>query len=300
MSKVRNKSSRANKAKYVPKSKKAELMKVGGNLADIIGFKKATRAQSIKEIWRYVKRHHLQDPNDKRYFTPDKNLSKVLGTKKMQCFDITRYLMPHLRHYKKKQFESKVTRLGKKKRSKVEKPSKGKTGISRKRSKKSKSTAAKKNKMSAKKRGRAQVKPRKTKKIIGKKAKVGLLKSKKSITKESKKGKRVDKKHRIKSSKTVKSKSKKRKSTTRIMKAKRPKKAKKSNVSKFARWLENIRKSALYVADVAKKGKKAAEDFKQDKGMLKLMKVDADLTDIIGLKQATRAQCIHEIGRAHV
>ncbi len=33
-------------------------------LVDVIGITKVTRAQIVKRIWRYVKRHKLQDPKE--------------------------------------------------------------------------------------------------------------------------------------------------------------------------------------------------------------------------------------------
>merc|ERR1712110_1178475 len=57
-------------------------MKLSDDLADIVGTKEASRAQCIKELWAYLKRHNLQDPENKQFFTPDKKMAKVFGTEK--------------------------------------------------------------------------------------------------------------------------------------------------------------------------------------------------------------------------
>ena len=52
-------------------------MKLSAELADIVGKKEASRAECIKQLWAYIKKHNLQDPENKQYFTPDKKMAKV-------------------------------------------------------------------------------------------------------------------------------------------------------------------------------------------------------------------------------
>ena len=52
-------------------------MKLSPELADIVGKKEASRAECIKQLWAYLKKHNLQDPENKQYFTPDKKMAKV-------------------------------------------------------------------------------------------------------------------------------------------------------------------------------------------------------------------------------
>merc|ERR1712223_2081400 len=47
-------------------------MKLSEDLAAIVGKKEASRAECIKELWAYLKKNNLQDPDNKQYFTPDK------------------------------------------------------------------------------------------------------------------------------------------------------------------------------------------------------------------------------------
>ena len=53
-------------------------MKLSAELSDIVGKKEASRAECIKQLWAYIKKHNLQDPENKQYFTPDKKMAKVM------------------------------------------------------------------------------------------------------------------------------------------------------------------------------------------------------------------------------
>ena len=71
-------------------------MKLSPELSDIVGKKEASRAECIKELWAYLKKHNLQDPENKQYFTPDKKMAKVFGTEKLRAFSMAKYLSAHL------------------------------------------------------------------------------------------------------------------------------------------------------------------------------------------------------------
>ena len=71
-------------------------MKLSAELADIVGKKEASRAECIKQLWAYIKKHNLQDPENKQYFTPDKKMAKVFGEDKIKGFSMAKFLTPHL------------------------------------------------------------------------------------------------------------------------------------------------------------------------------------------------------------
>ena len=52
-------------------------MKLSADLADIVGKKEASRAECIKQLWAYIKKNNLQDPENKQFFNPDKKMAKV-------------------------------------------------------------------------------------------------------------------------------------------------------------------------------------------------------------------------------
>merc|ERR1711963_574715 len=55
-------------------------MKLSADLADIVGKKEASRAECIKQLWAYIKKNNLQDPENKQSFNPDKKMAKIFGT----------------------------------------------------------------------------------------------------------------------------------------------------------------------------------------------------------------------------
>merc|ERR1712010_57240 len=71
-------------------------LKLSAALADIVGKKEASRAECIKQLWAYLKKHNLQDPENKQYFTPDKKMAKVFGTEKIRGFGMAKFLSDQL------------------------------------------------------------------------------------------------------------------------------------------------------------------------------------------------------------
>merc|ERR1712156_310624 len=66
------------------------------DLSAIIGKKEACRSEIVKELWTYLKKNNLQDPEAKQWFTPDKKMAKVFGTEKMKGFAMTKFINTHL------------------------------------------------------------------------------------------------------------------------------------------------------------------------------------------------------------
>merc|ERR1712018_264956 len=71
-------------------------MKLSADLAAIVGQKEASRAECIKQLWAYMKKNSLQDPENKQYFTPDKKMAKIFGTEKIRGFGMAKFLTSHL------------------------------------------------------------------------------------------------------------------------------------------------------------------------------------------------------------
>merc|ERR1712110_63449 len=88
-----------NKMSAAPSGKGSGLtkpMKVSADLAEIIGMKEASRAQCIKMLWKYLKDHNLQDPENKQYFFPDKKMGKIFGQERIRAFGMAKFLGAHL------------------------------------------------------------------------------------------------------------------------------------------------------------------------------------------------------------
>ena len=71
-------------------------MKLSPELAEVVGKKEASRAECIKQLWAYLKKNNLQDPENKQFFTPDKKMAKVFGTERMRAFAMSKFLSAHL------------------------------------------------------------------------------------------------------------------------------------------------------------------------------------------------------------
>merc|ERR1711997_622947 len=71
-------------------------MKVSDDLAAVVGMKEASRAQCIKMLWKYLKDHNLQDPENKQYFFPDKKMGKIFGNERIRAFGMAKFLGAHL------------------------------------------------------------------------------------------------------------------------------------------------------------------------------------------------------------
>ena len=71
-------------------------MKLSADLPDIVGKKEASRAECVKQLWAYLKKHNLQDPENKQFFTPDKKMAKVFGSDRIRAFSMSKFLSAHL------------------------------------------------------------------------------------------------------------------------------------------------------------------------------------------------------------
>merc|ERR1712156_1193967 len=60
-------------------------MKLSAELADIVGKKEASRAECIKQLWAYIKKNNLQDPENKRFFNPDQKNGKGFRKRPHSC-----------------------------------------------------------------------------------------------------------------------------------------------------------------------------------------------------------------------
>ena len=78
-------------------SKFMKPMKLSNELEAVIGKGPSPRTEVTKKLWKYIKKHGLQDPKNKRNIVPDEKLAKVFGGKKaINMFDMTKKVNKHL------------------------------------------------------------------------------------------------------------------------------------------------------------------------------------------------------------
>lgn len=65
-------------------------------LIAIVGRGPMPRTEITKKLWDYIKKHKLQDANDKRNIKPDEKLAKVLGKATISMFSMNAKISKHL------------------------------------------------------------------------------------------------------------------------------------------------------------------------------------------------------------
>ena len=66
-------------------------------LAAIVGPEPLSRAELTQRVWAYIKRHDLQDPQDRRQIKADDSLKKVLGRDQVSMFEMTKLINQHVK-----------------------------------------------------------------------------------------------------------------------------------------------------------------------------------------------------------
>ncbi len=72
-------------------------MKPSAQLAEIVGDKPLPRTEITKKVWAHIKRHKLQNPQNKREIIADAKLQPVFGARKLNMFEMTKAVNKHLK-----------------------------------------------------------------------------------------------------------------------------------------------------------------------------------------------------------
>ena len=81
----------------MPNSAIMKPMNVSAELAAIVGKGPMPRSEVVKGLCVYIKKHNLQDPENKRNINADENLKKVFGGKAtVNMFEMTKLVSKHL------------------------------------------------------------------------------------------------------------------------------------------------------------------------------------------------------------
>lgn len=84
-------------AKKQSNSKFMAPHKLSSELEAVVGKGPMPRTEVTKQLWKYIKKHKLQDTNNKRNIIPDEKLAKVFGGKKtINMFDMTKKVSKHI------------------------------------------------------------------------------------------------------------------------------------------------------------------------------------------------------------
>ena len=85
------------KAKRKPNPSFMKPLQPSPALAAVVGAKGLPRTQVVKKLWEYIKKHNLQDSQNKRNINADEKLKAVFdGKKQVSMFDMTKHINKHL------------------------------------------------------------------------------------------------------------------------------------------------------------------------------------------------------------
>lgn len=72
-------------------------MKLSSELEDVVGKGPMPRSEVVKGLWVYIKKHGLQDSQNKRNINADAKLKKVFdGKGTVSMFEMTKLVSKHL------------------------------------------------------------------------------------------------------------------------------------------------------------------------------------------------------------
>jgi upstream activation factor subunit UAF30 len=66
-------------------------------LAQVVGDKPLPRTEAVSKIWTHIKKHNLQNPQNRREILADDKLEPVFGKKKVTMFEMNKLLAGHLK-----------------------------------------------------------------------------------------------------------------------------------------------------------------------------------------------------------
>lgn len=73
------------------------IVRPSPELAHVIGSKPLSRGDAMRKLWDYIKKHDLQDPENRRVVRADDNLRPIFdGADSLTMFEMTAYVAKHL------------------------------------------------------------------------------------------------------------------------------------------------------------------------------------------------------------
>jgi upstream activation factor subunit UAF30 len=67
------------------------------HLAKIVGSEPLPRTEVTKKVWAHIKKHNLQNPDNKREIIADEKLQPIFSGKKLDMFQMTKAINKHLK-----------------------------------------------------------------------------------------------------------------------------------------------------------------------------------------------------------
>ena len=72
-------------------------MNLSADLEAVVGKGPMPRSEVVKKIWEYIKKHDLQNPENKRNIMADDKLRPIFGKSEVTMFEMTKLVSAHLK-----------------------------------------------------------------------------------------------------------------------------------------------------------------------------------------------------------
>jgi upstream activation factor subunit UAF30 len=72
-------------------------LELSSELEAVVGKGPLPRSQVVKKIWEYIKKHDLQNPQNKRNILADEKLHAIFGKKEVTMFEMTKLVSGHMK-----------------------------------------------------------------------------------------------------------------------------------------------------------------------------------------------------------
>jgi len=73
-------------------------LNLSSELEEVVGAGPMPRTQVVKKLWEYIKKHDLQNPQNKRNILADDKLKAIFGGKgEVTMFEMTKLVSAHLK-----------------------------------------------------------------------------------------------------------------------------------------------------------------------------------------------------------
>ena len=79
-----------------PNSALKKPLTPSSDLAVIVGSEPLPRTEVVSKVWEYIRKHNLQNPENKREILADKSLKAVFGKDSATMFEMNKLLSSHL------------------------------------------------------------------------------------------------------------------------------------------------------------------------------------------------------------
>jgi upstream activation factor subunit UAF30 len=72
-------------------------MNLSEELEAVVGKGPMPRSQVVKKLWEYIKKHDLQNPQNKRNILADDKLQPLFNKKEVTMFEMTKLVSAHMK-----------------------------------------------------------------------------------------------------------------------------------------------------------------------------------------------------------